>query len=124
MLEQARAVLPAGQVDELRVARLQDPLPEGPFELVFSALAVHHLDGAGKRDLFARVRAVLARRGRLVLGDVVVPDDPGDVVTPIEDGFDLPDRVSDQVDWLRAAGFGPRITWSWKDCAVIAADAV
>ena len=40
---------------DLRVSRLEDPLPEGNFDLVVSALAVHHLDGAGKADLFARV---------------------------------------------------------------------
>lgn len=27
------------------MGRLEDPLPAGPFELVFSTLAVHHLDG-------------------------------------------------------------------------------
>jgi tRNA (cmo5U34)-methyltransferase len=37
------------------VHRLEDPPPEGNFALVVSALAVHHLDGAGKADLFARV---------------------------------------------------------------------
>jgi tRNA (cmo5U34)-methyltransferase len=124
MLEQAKAALPASRVEELRVARLQDPLPEGPsFELVFSALAVHHLDRAGKRDLFGRVRAVLAPRGRFVLGDVVLPDDPTDAVTPVEEGYDLPDRAADQLEWLRGAGFDARVTWSWKDSAVIAADA-
>ena len=82
---------------------MQDPLPDGRFELVFSALAVHHLDGAGKRDLFERVRAVLAPRGRFVLADVVVPEDPVDAVTPIEEGYDLPDRAADQLEWLRAA---------------------
>jgi tRNA (cmo5U34)-methyltransferase len=123
MLEQARTALPADRVEELLVARLEDPLPPGPFGLVFTALAVHHLDAAGKRDLFRRVRAVLEPRGRFVLADVVVPEDPGDAVTPIEEGFDLPDRLHDQLDWLAATGFGPRVAWSWKDCAVIAADA-
>ena len=42
---------------DLRVSRLEDALPEGTFDLVVSALAVHHLDGAGKADLFARVAA-------------------------------------------------------------------
>jgi tRNA (cmo5U34)-methyltransferase len=124
MLDRARASLPSGRVEELRVARLEDRLPDGPFELVFSALAVHHLDGAGKAGLFERVRAVLAPGGRFVLGDVVVPGEPADVVTPIEEGYDLPDSVADQLEWLRAAGFEPRVTWSWRDCAVIAADAV
>ena len=44
---------------DLRVSRLEDALPEGNFDLVVSALAVHHLDGAGKADLFARVAARL-----------------------------------------------------------------
>jgi tRNA (cmo5U34)-methyltransferase len=124
MLEQARTALPVDRIEGLLVARLEDPLPPGPFGLVFTALAVHHLDAAGKRDLFERVRAVLEPGGRFVLADVVVPEDPVDAVTPIEEGFDLPDRLDDQLDWLAAAGFEPRVTWSWKDCAVIAADAV
>src|SRR5437868_847488 len=41
MLAVARDVVPAA---DLRAARLQDELPEGPFDLVVSALAVHHLD--------------------------------------------------------------------------------
>src|SRR3954470_12190661 len=89
MLARARPRLPEA---DLRVVRLEDPLPDGPFDLVFSALAVHHLDSAAKRDLFRRVRAVLDPAGLFVLADVVVPDDPGDVVTPVEEGYDLPDR--------------------------------
>ena len=34
------------------VARLEDPLPPGPFDLVVSALAGHYLDGPTKADLF------------------------------------------------------------------------
>ena len=75
---------------DLRVSRLQDPLPEGTFDLVVSALAVHHLDGAGKADLFARVADRLRPAGRFVLGDVVIPDDPVDVVTPIDGVYDQP----------------------------------
>src|SRR5690242_19223538 len=52
MLERARGVVPQA---DLRLARLEDELPAGPFDLVVSALAVHHLDGRGKRDLFRRV---------------------------------------------------------------------
>jgi tRNA (cmo5U34)-methyltransferase len=123
MLEQARTALPADRVEELLVARLENPLPPGPFGLVFTALAVHHLDAAGKRDLFERVRAVLEPGGRFVLADVMVPEDPRDAVTPIEEGFDLPDRLDDQLGWLAAVGFEPRVAWSWKDCAVVAATA-
>ena len=86
---------------DLRLQDLRDPLPEGPFDLVFSALAIHHLDGPSKADLFARVAAVLAPGGRFAMADVVVPEDPADVVTPLDDGFDLPDTVP---DLLRLAG--------------------
>ena len=34
--------------------------PAGPFDLVASALAVHHLDGPGKAELFRRLAGVLA----------------------------------------------------------------
>ena len=65
MLEAARHVLPART--HLRVARLQDPLPAGTFDLVVSALAVRHLDGTGKADLFRRIAAVLLPGGPSVL---------------------------------------------------------
>jgi tRNA (cmo5U34)-methyltransferase len=108
---------------DLRVQNLADPLPEGPFDLVFSALAVHHLDGPGKAGLFARVAAALAPGGRFVLGDVIVPDDPGDVVTPIDDRhYDQPDTVADQLAWLRDAGFAARASWQHRDLAVMVAD--
>lgn len=122
MLAAARTVLPAERV-ELREARLEDPLPPGPFDAVVSALAVHHLDAGGKRDLFGRVAAVLAPGGRLVVGDVVVPEDPADAITPIEPGFDLPDTVADQLAWLAEAGLDARVAWTRDDLAVLVASA-
>src|SRR4029453_10031420 len=89
---------------DLRVSRLEDPLPEGNFDLVVSALAVHHLDGAGKADLFARVADWLRPGGRFVLGDVVVPGDPADVVTPIDGVYDQPSTIENQLRWLAPAG--------------------
>jgi tRNA (cmo5U34)-methyltransferase len=121
MLAEARRTLPPEQVRELRVGRLQDPLPSGPFDLVVSALAIHHLPAAEKRHLFRRVADVLTRGGRFVLADVVVPERPEDAVTPLEEGYDLPDRLDDQLEWLRDAGLDPEVTWSWKDVAVVAA---
>jgi tRNA (cmo5U34)-methyltransferase len=118
MLEHARGELPADRV-ELRLARFEDPLPDGPFDLVISAFAVHHLDGAGKAALFRRVAAVLAPAGRLVLADVVVPEDPADVVTPLDEGFDLPSTVADQLSWLTAAGLHARVAWAHRDLAVL-----
>jgi tRNA (cmo5U34)-methyltransferase len=121
MLEEARRTLPSSQVRELRVGRLQDPLPGGPFDLVLSALAIHHLTSAEKRDLFGRVADVLAPGGLFALADVVIPERPGDAITPLEEGYDLPDRVDHQLAWLRDAGLEPAVTWSRKDVAVLAA---
>jgi tRNA (cmo5U34)-methyltransferase len=120
MLEEARRVLPASA--DLRPSRLQDPLPEGPFDLVFSCLTVHHLDAAGKAELFRRVAKMLEPGGRFVLADVVVPERSDDAVTPLTEGFDLPDAVDDQLRWLVDAGFEANVTWEWRDLAVISAD--
>jgi tRNA (cmo5U34)-methyltransferase len=75
MLRRARESMPDA---DLRRSRLEEALPAGPFELVVSALAVHHLNGAGKRDLFRRVAAAVPSGGGFVLGDVVVPERPED----------------------------------------------
>jgi tRNA (cmo5U34)-methyltransferase len=99
MLAHARERLPGA---DLRLQRLEDPLPEGPFDLVVSVLAVHHLDADGKRDLFTR----LSRLTRtFVLGDVVVPERPEEAVIKIDWVMDLPDTAADQLRWLREAGF-------------------
>lgn len=120
MLAAARRVLPAEA--DLRVARLQDPLPPGPFDLVVSALAVHHLDAAGKADLFQRVAHVLRPTGRFVLGDVIIPDDPSDIVTPIDGVYDQPSTVADQLAWLQAAGFTTTVAWLERDLTVLIGD--
>jgi tRNA (cmo5U34)-methyltransferase len=118
MLARARERLPAA---DLRLSRLEDPLPEGPFDLVVSTLAVHHLDGAGKRDLFARVAGVLHPGGRFVLGDVVVPRPGEEGPIYIDWTMDLPDTVADQLAWLRAAGFTAAATDVRSDLAVFTA---
>jgi L-threonylcarbamoyladenylate synthase len=106
---------------ELRVGRLQESLPEGPFDLVASALCVHHLGGADKRDLFRRIGRALAPGGRFVLADVVVPADPADAVIALTAGFDHPSTVEDQLTWLTEAGLAARVAWRRRDLAVIVA---
>jgi tRNA (cmo5U34)-methyltransferase len=120
MLGEARRTLPAA---ELRVGRLQEPLPDDPFDLAFSALTVHHLDAREKRDLFERVRRVLRPGGRFVLGDVVVPERAEEAATPLTPDFDRPDSAADQVEWLRETGFDAEIVWEHADLAVLRADA-
>jgi tRNA (cmo5U34)-methyltransferase len=123
MLTMAHQSLPAARID-LRVGRLQDPLPAGPFEVVVSALAVHHLDAAAKADLFHRLHHLLGTGGRFVLGDVVVPEKEADAVTPVDGEYDRPDRLEDQLQWLSDAGFQATVSWQSGDLAVLVADRV
>ena len=122
MLEHARGALPAARV-ELRLARLEDPLPDGPFDVIVSVLAVHHLDGPGKADLFRRAGAALSGGGRLVVGDVVVPERAADIVTPIDGDYDTPSSVPEQLAWLADAGLRTRVAWSLGDLAVLVGEA-
>jgi tRNA (cmo5U34)-methyltransferase len=115
MLESARERLPDA---DLRLQRLEDPLPEGPFDLVVSVLAVHHLDGPKKRDLFRRVAEV----GDLfVPGDLVVAERAEDAVIEIDWVMDLPSTVPEQISWLEEAGFEVEATYVRPDLAVFVA---
>jgi tRNA (cmo5U34)-methyltransferase len=109
------------------VADLTDPLPDGPFDAVVSALAIHHLDDDGKRDLFARIRRVLRPGGAFVNAEQVAGPTPwhraqyaaaherdaralgtDDAEWEAALGRMAHDRcspVEDQVAWLRDAGF-------------------
>ncbi len=119
MLGRARQTLPDA---DLRLSRLEDPLPTGPFDLVVSALAVHHLSAEGKRDLFRRVSESLRPGGWFVLGDVVVPERPEDAQIEIDWIVDLPDSAADQLDWLADVGLDAELVWSHRDLAVIRAE--
>ena len=94
-------------------------LPAGPFDFVVSALAVHHLEGEGKADLYRRVAAVLAPAGRLVLADVVKPVNPSYVVTHIDPEVDHPSTLDENLAWLEAAGLFPEVTYTDRDLVVI-----
>ena len=121
MLGAARRRLADARV-ELRVADLSDPLPGGPYDLVVSALAIHHLGGSDKAALFARIAGALGPGGRFVLGDVVVPVDPADAVTPVTPDHDRPSTLAEQLGWLGDAGFAASTVWSERDLVVVRAD--
>jgi len=161
MLRAARSSLPSPRVTALRQL-LEDPLPTGPFDLVVSVLAVHHLESSEKAALFVRIREVLVPGGRFVLGDLVLEEDevataadptaaagarlrralgdhglvgvarllagrvgrwarPRTASGRIHDS-DKPDRLSDQLEWLQAAGLRPEVRWSEGSMVVVAAD--
>lgn len=121
MLSLARRAVPDATFVQ---SRLEDPLPEGPFDVVVSAFAVHHLPPAAKADLFRRVAEVLPRSGRFVLCDVVVPAAQVSTPVPLEPGVDIPDTVDDQIRWLCDAGLDASIVTAQADLAILQATAV
>jgi tRNA (cmo5U34)-methyltransferase len=134
MLAEARERL--GDRASYVVADLGDELPEGPWDAVVSALAIHHLPDAGKQELFARARAALAPGGVFVNAEQVLGPTPAlDAeylrrhreealalgASEAEWGAALErmahDRcatVLDQLRWLEAAGFHD-VDCPWRD---------
>lgn len=119
MLAHAERTCPGGRFE---IGRLQDALPQGSFDLVISVLAVHHLHALEKASLFERVRKVLAPHGRFVLADLIVPDDPKDIVTVVDNVIDVPSSIDEQLAWLREAELSARLVWRLFDLAVIVAN--
>jgi SAM-dependent methyltransferase len=96
--------------DDVQLARMEDPLPDGPWDLVVSVLSLHHLTDEQKRLLFRRVRE---QSRSLVFGDVVLAERQ---VTPIDPGFDFPRSAADLAGWC-----GGEVVWEADDLAVIRA---
>lgn len=125
MLERARAAL--GDRAAYVAGDLADPLPDGPWCAIVSALAIHHLDDAGKRALFARAHAALKPGGVFVNAEQVAgptpaldalyrawheararaagSDDAEWAGAVARMAHDRCATVEDQLAWLRAAGF-------------------
>ena len=53
--------------DDVQLARMEDPLPDGPWDLVISVLSVNELDDEQRQRLVRRVRE---HSRSLVIGDV------------------------------------------------------
>ena len=100
-----------GLVGDVRLARMEDPLPDGPWDLVISVLSVHHLTDDQKRLLFRRVRE---QSSSLVLGDVVKAEVQ---IAPLDGGYDFPDTAEELAEWC-----GGEVVWTADDLAVVAAD--
>ncbi|MFF5174877.1 class I SAM-dependent methyltransferase [Micromonospora sp. NPDC000089] len=108
------------------VADLADPLPDGRYDAVVTALAVHHLDDDGKRALYRRVADALAPGGVFVNAEQVAGPTPAldrrydqvwtaQVTALGSDAAELaaarermrhdrPAAVADQCRWLAEAG--------------------
>jgi len=97
--------------DDVQLARMEDPLPDGPWDLVISVLALHHLTNENRQTLFRRVRE---QSRSLVIGDVVRADPQ---VTPIDPQFDQPETAARLAEWC-----GGEVVWEQDDLAVVRAD--
>jgi tRNA (cmo5U34)-methyltransferase len=95
---------------EVKLARMEDPLPDGPWDLVISVLSVHHLTDHAKRTLFRRVRE---QSRSLVIGDVVKAEPQ---VTPVDPSVDFLDTAEQLAEWC-----GGEVTWTADDLAVVRA---
>lgn len=63
--------------DDVQLARMEDPLPDGPWDLVISVLSVNDLSDEQKRQLLRRVRE---QSRSLVIGDAFEPSQLDDLV--------------------------------------------
>jgi tRNA (cmo5U34)-methyltransferase len=95
---------------EVRLARMEDPLPDGPWDLVIAVLSVHHLTADRKQDLFRRVRE---HSKSFVLADVV---EASEHVTTVDPDRDHPESADDLAAWC-----GGEIVWTEDDLRVIRA---
>jgi|SRR5215471_1318759 len=119
---------------------LNASLPEGPFDLVVSFYAIHHVED--KQRLVQDVFASLTSGGVFLYADITTAPDPGleqsfldgwvafmraagldperiPHVLADHRGHDMPESSSAQLSYLRAAGFAPAdVIWSWEKFAV------
>ena len=82
--------------DDVQLARMEDPLPDGPWDLVISVLSVNQLDDEQKRNL---CRQIKGQSRSLVIGDVFVGD-----------------QLENLVSWSDG-----EVTWQQGDLAVVRA---
>jgi len=82
--------------DDVQLARMEDPLPDGPWDLVVSVLSVNQLDDTQRQNL---CRQVKGQSRSLVIGDVFVGD-----------------QLKDLVSWSEG-----EVTWQQGDLAVVRA---
>ena len=96
--------------DDVQLARMEDPLPDGPWDLVIGVLSIHHLTGDQKKNLFRQVRS---QARSFVIGDVVKADIQA---TPIDPEYDFPETAADLADWC-----GGEVAWEADDLVVVRA---
>lgn len=130
MLNHAKKRFGVDPLVELQAHDLSMPLAvSGRFDAVVSGLAIHHLEDKRKRELFGEIQALLTPGGVFANLDLVrsataelherfrreigrVEDDPTDRLADL----------SDQLEWLREAGFDEvDCHFKWRELALTVA---
>jgi tRNA (cmo5U34)-methyltransferase len=83
--------------DDVQLARMEDPLPDGPWDLVISVLSINQLDDNQTQALCRRVSE---QSRSLVIGDVFEPE-----------------KLQDLLAWS-----GGEVTWQADGLAVVRAE--
>ena len=83
--------------DDVQLARMEDPLPDGPWDLVISVLSLNQLNDEQTQALCRRVKE---HSRSFVVGDVFEPE-----------------KLQSLLDYS-----GAKVTWQTEDLAVIAAE--
>src|SRR5215213_3880164 len=94
--------------DDVQLARIEDPLPDGPWDLVIGVLSIHHLRSDQKKNLFRQVKE---QARAFVIGDIVKAETQ---IAPIDPDYDFPETADDLAAWT-----GGTITWQQDDLAVV-----
>lgn len=115
---------------ELRTHDLARPLGDmEPLDAVVSGLAIHHLEDERKRELFAEVDALLKRGGVFANLDLVSSASASlherfrrEIGRAQDDPTDRLADLSDQMDWLRNAGFAEvDCHFKWLELSLVVA---
>jgi tRNA (cmo5U34)-methyltransferase len=138
MLDLARSRLRDRQNVRYVVADLYDFHFNGPYDMIISSLALHHLvTDEDKRALYRRVFEALAPQGMFLNADIVLASHPrvqdlnmerwkrymrsqlpqdeiDNVILPRHYQEDSPARLVDHLRWLEQAGFD-RVDVVWKN---------
>lgn len=131
MLERAQERFADDDRVEIRRHDLNERLPDlGVIDAVVSSFAIHHVDDARKREVYAEAHDALVPGGvflnlehvasaterlheqfRVAIGHAEKPDDPSNLLAPVDA----------QLDWLRDVGFEDvDCHWKWLELALLA----
>jgi tRNA (cmo5U34)-methyltransferase len=128
MLEMARQRFAGREHTQYRVSDYSAGDLGGPYDIVCSALSIHHLESADKRRLFRRIHDALRPGGMFVNADQADGETPyfrernlqywndflkngpmteaqHNEILKRRDTLDKNEKLSDQLAWLREAGF-------------------